>query len=66
LKNLPVGARIKIGMDVILEITQIGKVCASKCAIYYKAGDCIMPHEGVFAKVLKGGVVKAGDRMEVV
>ncbi|MFN7169623.1 MAG: MOSC domain-containing protein [Candidatus Omnitrophota bacterium] len=66
LKSLPVRAKIKIGKSVILEITEIGKVCLSKCAIYYKTGDCIMPREGVFAKVLKGGVVKVGDKVEVI
>lgn len=65
LKELPIGAKIKIGEDAILEITQIGKTCVSRCAIYYKTGGCIMPQEGVFAKVLKGGVVKAGERIEV-
>jgi MOSC domain-containing protein YiiM len=66
LKNLPITARIKIGNEVILEVTQIGKVCLSRCAIYYKTGDCIMPKEGIFAKVLKGGVIKVGDRLEVI
>jgi len=65
LKSLPVAAKIKIGKSVVLEITQIGKVCLSRCAVYYKTGDCIMPREGVFAKVLKGGIVKAGAKMEI-
>lgn len=65
LKRLSRGAKMKIGKNVILEITQIGKVCLSRCAIYYSAGDCIMPKEGVFAKILKGGIVKVGDRIEV-
>lgn len=66
LKNLPISTKIKIGGNAILEITQIGKVCVSRCAIYYKTGDCIMPKEGIFAKVSKGGVIKVGDRLEVI
>ena len=49
----------------MLKITQIGKVCHDKCAIYYQAGDCVMPREGVFAEVLTGGTVKPGDAIEV-
>jgi len=66
LKNLPIATKMQIGRKVILEITQIGKVCKSRCAIYYKTGDCIMPTEGVFAKVLKGGIVKVGDRLRTI
>jgi len=66
LKNLGLATKIKIGENAILEITQIGKVCVSRCAIYYKTGDCIMPKEGIFAKVLKGGIIKVGDRLEVI
>ena len=66
LMNLPVAAKIKIGRNALLEITQIGKECLNKCAIYYSAGDCIMPKEGVFAKVLKGGIIKAGDKLEAI
>jgi len=61
LVNLPLGTRLKIGEDVLLEVTQIGKECTSPCAIYYQAGDCVMPREGIFAKVLKGGEVSTGD-----
>ena len=50
----------------MLEITQIGKACHSHCAVYEAVGDCIMPREGVFAKVLEGGVIRIGDEMEVV
>lgn len=64
LYNLPVGTRLAIG-SVILEVTQIGKECHQKCAIYKLVGDCIMPKEGIFAKVVKGGVVKKGDPIEV-
>lgn len=60
-KTIPVGTRLHLGKSALVEITQIGKECHNKCAIYYLAGDCIMPREGVFAKVLKGGVVQPGD-----
>lgn len=60
LASLPVGTRFQIG-DVLLELTQIGKECHSHCAIYHAVGDCIMPREGVFTRVLKGGEVKKGD-----
>ena len=63
-KELPVGTRLKAG-DVWFEITQIGKKCHSHCNIYKQVGDCIMPREGVFAKVLRGGVLKAGDSLEI-
>lgn len=62
-KNLPVGTRFVCG-DVILEMTQIGKECHSHCEIYKRMGDCIMPREGVFARVMKGGIIKKGDVME--
>jgi len=61
LPHLPVGCRLRIGSTALLEISQIGKVCHSRCAIYLQAGDCVMPKEGVFARVLVGGSVKAGD-----
>ncbi len=57
------GERLCSG-DVLLEITQIGKECHNRCAIYYQAGDCVMPKEGIFARVLRGGTLKAGDPME--
>jgi len=65
LPSIPVGARIRIGEGVILELTQIGKECHTGCAIYQQIGKCIMPKEGVFAKVIKGGLVKAGDTVTV-
>lgn len=65
LMHLPVGTRLSIGERVELEITQIGKVCHERCAIYYQAGDCVMPKEGVFAQVVQGGVVKKGDPIAV-
>ncbi len=64
LPSLPVGSRIRIG-ETEMEVTQIGKVCHTKCAIYYLAGDCVFPREGIFARVLRGGPVKAGDAIEV-
>jgi len=63
LVGLPLGAGVRIG-DVLLEITQIGKECHARCAIYDQAGDCVMPKEGVFARVIRGGKVQAGDRIE--
>jgi molybdenum cofactor synthesis domain-containing protein len=65
LVNLPVGTRLKVGNEVILRVTQIGKECHSRCAIYYQAGDCVMPKEGIFAEVLKGGRVKVDDEIKI-
>ena len=56
---LPVGTRLALG-DAIIEVTQIGKECHTRCAIYHQAGDCVMPKEGIFARVLSGGTVAAG------
>jgi len=64
--ELPVGTRLKLGEDALVEITQIGKECHNKCAIYYMAGDCIMPREGIFARVLKGGTIRCGDTVKVI
>ena len=63
-KNLPVGTRFQCG-DVVLEMTQIGKECHNGCEIYKIMGDCIMPREGVFAKVLCGGRIREGDELTV-
>ena len=63
-RQLPVGTRLRSG-DVLMEITQIGKECHSHCAIYRATGDCIMPREGVFARVLTGGTLRVGDEMTV-
>jgi MOSC domain-containing protein YiiM len=63
---LPVGTRLRVGAEALIEITQIGKVCHERCAIYYQAGDCVMPREGIFAVVLRGGPVARGDCIEVV
>jgi MOSC domain-containing protein YiiM len=57
--SLPIGTRLSFG-DAVIEITQIGKECHDRCVIYYQAGDCVMPREGVFAKVVKGGEVIPG------
>ena len=61
-KNLPVGTRFRCG-KVLLEMTQIGKECHSHCQIYQRMGECIMPHEGVFAVVLEGGTIHVGDEL---
>jgi MOSC domain-containing protein YiiM len=60
-RKVPLGTRLILGGEAEVEITQIGKECHKKCGIYYRAGDCIMPREGVFGKVLKGGLVRVGD-----
>ena len=64
-KTLPLGTQVNIGDAVLLEITQIGKECHRKCAIFYQAGDCIMPREGIFARVLKGGSIRCGDKIQL-
>lgn len=62
---LPLGTRVRIGTDTLLELSQIGKVCHTKCAIYHLAGDCIFPREGIFFVALEGGDIKPGDSVEV-
>lgn len=64
LTSLPIGTRLSTGKGVILEISQIGKECHSGCAIYRQIGRCIMPKEGVFARVIRGGTVRAGDPIQ--
>ena len=59
--TLTVGTRVKLGAAVVVEISQIGKTCHKPCAIFYQAGDCIMPREGAFARVLQGGDIACGD-----
>jgi len=61
LLSLPVGTRVKIGKSVIGEVSQIGKECHARCAIYYQAGDCVMPKEGIFLRILEGGNIRKGD-----
>ncbi len=65
LPSLPVGTRLRLG-ETLVEVTQIGKVCHAKCAVYAMVGDCVMPREGIFVKVLEEGVVKPGDTIEEV
>lgn len=64
--GLKVGDKLRVGEDIVLEISKIGKDCHGYCAIYYKLGDCIMPREGIFAMVIKGGIVNMGDSLEVI
>jgi molybdopterin adenylyltransferase len=63
--TLPIGTRLSVGEGVVLEVTQIGKECHSGCAIFKLTGKCIMPKEGIFARVVKGGVVASGDSIQV-
>ena len=65
LKSLPIGTRFRSG-DAVLELTQIGKQCHAHCAIYHQVGDCIMPREGVFCKVVAGGRIAPGDSIDIV
>jgi MOSC domain-containing protein YiiM len=63
--EVPIGTRIRLGDAAEVEITQIGKECHNRCAIYYLAGDCIMPREGIFGRVLRGGVIRPGDVLSI-
>lgn len=65
LTSLPVGTRIRVGKEVVLEMTQIGKECHAACAIRKQVGDCIMPREGIFSKVIRGGRVSPGDTINI-
>ncbi|ABK97937.1 MOSC domain-containing protein [Pelobacter propionicus] len=65
LVSLPIGTRLQVG-ETQLEVTQIGKECHTRCAIYHQAGDCVMPKEGVFARVISGGTVRPGDEVRVI
>ena len=65
LASLPVGTSLSVGGEIILEISQIGKKCHTGCAIFRQVGKCIMPKEGVFAKVICGGTVRAGDPIRI-
>ena len=62
---IPIGARLRVGKEVILEMSQHGKECHTSCAIRKQVGKCIMPIEGVFAKVINGGKIKPGDKIEI-
>ena len=64
--TLPIGTRLSVGQDIVLEVTQIGKVCHDRCAIFKQVGTCIMPTEGIFTRVIKGGVVRAGDEFKLI
>ena len=63
---LPIGTKMTVNEDIELEVSQIGKLCHNRCAIYEQAGDCVMPREGIFVKVIKGGTIKVGDEITVV
>lgn len=65
LPSLPVGTKLKVGDKVLLEVSQIGKVCHNRCNIFYTVGDCVMPREGIFAKVIVGGEIKINDTIEI-
>jgi len=65
LPSLPIGAKISVGDEVILKVTQIGKECHAACAIRRQVGECIMPEEGVFARVVQGGLIKPGNKIEI-
>lgn len=65
LPSLPIGTRLTVG-ETLLEVTQIGKECHTRCAIYHQAGDCVMPREGIFVKVLRGGVIRTADPIEII
>ncbi len=64
-RKIAVGTKIRLGNKVLVEISQIGKECKTRCAIFYQAGDCIMPKEGVFGKVIEGGEISCGDAIEI-
>jgi MOSC domain-containing protein YiiM len=65
LPALPIGTRLQVGGNVLLEVTQIGKICHIRCNIFYTVGDCVMPREGIFAKVIIGGEVQVDDQIEI-
>lgn len=65
LLSLPIGTHMTIGKEIEVEVSQIGKECHTRCAIYYQAGDCVMPKEGIFVRVLKGGKIRIGDEIVV-
>ena len=64
--TLPIGTRFNVGQDIILEMTQICKECHDRCAIFKQVGTCVMPVEGIFVRVIKGGAVKSGDELKVI
>ncbi len=66
LASVKVGALLAIGDNILLEVTQIGKVCRRPCSIYHLLGDCLMPRAGIFAKVVKGGRIKVDDTIKII
>ena len=66
LVNLPIGTKLSVGKNVILEVSQIGKECHTRCAIFQQVGTCVMPTEGIFARVIKGGSIKPNDSIRVI
>ncbi|MEW6613866.1 MAG: MOSC domain-containing protein [Thermodesulfobacteriota bacterium] len=66
LLKLPIGTKLTVGKHALLEVTQIGKVCHTRCAIFYEAGDCVMPKEGIFARILTDGIIEIKDEIKVV
>ena len=66
LYELPVGTEIRVGNSIVLKVSQIGKECHTRCAIFQQVGDCVMPREGIFAEVMTEGEVKVGDEIEIV
>ncbi|MBW8001248.1 MAG: MOSC domain-containing protein [Planctomycetes bacterium] len=66
LLGLSLGSKLKLGSDAELEVTQFGKECHNKCEIYEQVGDCIMPREGIFAKVIRDGEINVGDIIEII
>lgn len=63
--ELPIGTRMRLGDAVLVEVTQIGKECHNRCAIFHQVGDCVMPREGIFARVLEPGTIRPGDPIAV-
>jgi len=66
LVTLPIGTKLAIGKNILLEVTQIGKECHAHCAIYQQVGTCVMPTEGIFTRVIKGGKVAPGDSINII
>jgi MOSC domain-containing protein YiiM len=63
--ELPIGTQLQLGQHVMVEVTQIGKTCHNRCAIFHQVGDCVMPKEGIFSKVIIGGIIRPGDTITV-
>jgi MOSC domain-containing protein YiiM len=66
LPSLPLSTKLKIGADVVMEVTQIGKVCHDRCHVFFTVGDCVMPREGIFARGVRGGTVAVGDIIKTI